>query len=62
MADKKNYLEGANMKKRPGYSPVNRMPWLVGMILIFICMRSFVSVTRDENVACCCFDFSSVCF
>ena len=45
------------MRKRPGHSPVNRVPQLAGMILIFIYMRSFVPVCRDENVTSYCFSF-----
>ena len=42
-------------KKSPGYSPINRVPQLAGMILIFVYMRSFVSVCKDEYVTWYCF-------
>ena len=44
-------------KKRPAYSPVNRVPRLAGKILIFVYMRIFVPVRRDENVTWYYFDF-----
>ena len=42
-------------KKRPGYSPIIRVPRLAGKILIFVYMRSFVPVCRDEYVTRYCF-------
>ena len=42
-------------KKRPSNSPVNRVPQLAGMILVFVYMISFVSVCRDENSRRYCF-------
>ena len=48
------------IKKRPGYTPVNRVPRLAGMILIFVYMTSFVPVCMDEYVRWNCFEFSSV--
>ena len=43
-------------KKRPGYSPVNSVPRLPGMLLIFVYIRSFVPVCRDEYVTWYCFE------
>ena len=52
----KSFLGGVYMrKKHPGYSRINRVPRLAGIILIFVYMRSFVPVCRDEYVAWCCF-------
>ena len=39
---------GLYKKKRLGYSTVNRMPRLAGMILIFVYMISFVPICRDD--------------
>ena len=47
-------------KKCLGHSLVNRVRWLAGMILIFVYMRSFVPVCRNDYVTLCCFKFSSV--
>ena len=47
-------------KKHPGYSPVNLVPRLAGMILILIYMKSFVPVYRDENLTWYCSESSSV--
>ena len=47
-------------KKCLGYSPVNRVPWLAGMILIFVYIRSFVPLCKDEHVTWYCFEFGSV--
>ena len=49
-------------KKRPGFSLVNQVNWLAGMILIFFYMRSFLPVCRDEYVTWHCFEFGSVWF
>ena len=49
-------------KKHPTYSLVNRMSRFAGMIFIFIYMRSFVLLCRDEFVTRYCFEFSSVWF
>ena len=50
------YLGGVYMrKKRPGYSPINRVPRLAGTILIFVYMKSLVPVCRNEYVAWYCF-------
>ena len=35
-------------KKRPRYRPVNRVPRLTGIHLIFVYMRSLVPVCRDK--------------
>ena len=58
------YLRGGCLydTKPNGYSPVKQVPRLVGMILIFIYMRSFVLVCRDENVTWYCFEFSLIWF
>ena len=42
-----------NEKKRPVYSPANRVPRLTGMILIFVYMINFIQVCREENVTLC---------
>ena len=49
-------------KKRPGYRPVDRAPRLPGTILIFVYMRRFGPICRDEFVTCYYFEFSSVWF
>ena len=48
------------MTKNPGYIPVNRVPRLAGMILIFVYMRRFIQVCRQKYVTWHCFGFSSV--
>ena len=42
-------------KKRPGYSPIDRVPRLAGIILIFVYMRVLFPVWRDEYVTWYCF-------
>ena len=50
-------------KKCTAYGLGNRVPWLAGMILIFVYMRDFVSVCREECITCVlCSEFSSVWF
>ena len=44
-------------KKRPTYGPVKRVPRLAGKISVFVYMRIFVPVRRDENVTWYYFDF-----
>ena len=47
-------------QKRPSYSPLNCVFWLAGISLIFVYMRAFVPVCRDEYIVGYCFEFSLV--
>ena len=58
----KRHLRVVYMKKKKpsGYSPVNQVSWLAGMILIFVYMINFVSVWRDEYFMWYCSKFSLI--
>ena len=58
--DRINVSEGNKFTIQISEIEVLRVPRLAGLTLIFVYMRSFAPVCRDEYVKRYCFEFSSI--